>query len=102
MRRSDVSIPPDRLMKVNEALYRSERALASGNGLPGRDWYKHRLYAPGLYTGYGAKTLPGVREAVESGKWDEANQQAAALASALKAFNTQIEEATRELRSIGE
>jgi N-acetylated-alpha-linked acidic dipeptidase len=94
--------PPERLVTVNESLYRSERALAGGPGLPGRDWYKHRLYAPGLYTGYGAKTLPGVREAVESGNWDEANQQARALAASLKAFNTQIEEATRELRSIAE
>jgi N-acetylated-alpha-linked acidic dipeptidase len=97
-----LTISPERLVKVNETLYRTERALAAGNGLPGRDWYRHRLYAPGLYTGYGAKTLPGVREAVEGGSWEQANRQAKLLAKALKAFNAHIEEATRDLRSIGE
>ncbi len=94
--------PPERLANLNDTLFRTERALTTGNGLPGRDWYRHRLYAPGLYTGYGAKTLPGVREAVEGARWQEANQQAKAVAKALKAFNARIEEATRELRAMGE
>lgn len=94
--------PAGRLANLNEILFRTERALTTGNGLPGRDWYRHRLYAPGLYTGYGAKTLPGVREAVEGGRWQEANQQAQAVAKVLKAFNARIEEATRSLRAISE
>ena len=75
-------------------------ARASGgiDGLPGREWYRHQIYAPGLYTGYGAKTLPGVREAVEAGRLEEANQQARRVAQALKAMATQIEESARLLR----
>lgn len=44
-------------------------------GLTRRAWYKHTLYAPGLYTGYGVKTLPGIREAIEQRNWEEAQQQ---------------------------
>jgi N-acetylated-alpha-linked acidic dipeptidase len=94
--------PAERLANLNEILFRTERALTTGSGLPGREWYRHRLYAPGLYTGYGAKTLPGVREAVEGARWQEANQQAKAVAKALKAFNSRLEDATRELRAMGE
>jgi N-acetylated-alpha-linked acidic dipeptidase len=93
-------IPPDRLARLNEALYRSERGLLSPKGLPGRPWYRHQLYAPGLYTGYGAKTLPGIREAVEASRWDEANAEAKQVAQALKALNAQVEEATRLLRAL--
>lgn len=91
---------PENLGRLNEVLYRAERALTSPKGLPGRDWFRHQLYAPGMYTGYGAKTLPGVREAVEAGRWDEANQQAKRVAGAIKALNAQIEEATRLLREL--
>ena len=59
-----------------------ERALL-GPGLPGRPWYRHTLYAPGLLTGYGVKTIPGVREALESCRWDEAEAQAKIVADAL-------------------
>jgi N-acetylated-alpha-linked acidic dipeptidase len=93
--------PAAQLAKLNETLFRSERALLSSDGLPRRDWYKHELYAPGLYTGYGVKTLPGVREAVEGGRWTEANEQARRVASALRALNSQVEEAARLLRGLG-
>ena len=46
-------------------------------GLPRRPWYRHAIYAPGFYTGYGVKTVPGVREAIEERKWDEAREQIA-------------------------
>lgn len=91
--------PVEKLAKVNEALFRTERELLGKKGLPNREWYRHELYAPGLYTGYGVKTLPGIREAVEGARWDEANQQAAGVAQALKALNDQVEEATRLLRA---
>jgi N-acetylated-alpha-linked acidic dipeptidase len=94
--------PRDQLARINETLFRTERALTSDDGLPGRDWYRHQLYAPGLYTGYGAKTLPGIREAVEGGRWEEANQQAARVAVVLKALNTQVEEAIRLVRAAGD
>ncbi|RYG22761.1 folate hydrolase, partial [bacterium] len=61
-----------------------ERALL-GPGLPGRPWYRHTLYAPGLLTGYGVKTIPGVREAIESRRWKEAEEQAKVVAAALDA-----------------
>jgi len=91
---------PEKLAKLNQVLYRTERALTLQQGLPGRDWYKHQLYAPGLYTGYGAKTLPGVREASEAGRQDEANAQAKLVSKALKNFANQVEEANKLLRSL--
>jgi N-acetylated-alpha-linked acidic dipeptidase len=66
-------------------------------GLNGREWYRHSLYAPGLYTGYGAKTLPGVREAAEAQHWEEANREAKRVTAALHAITAQVEEATRLL-----
>ncbi|MGI8740983.1 MAG: M28 family metallopeptidase [Bryobacteraceae bacterium] len=85
------------LDRVNQVLFHSERALVLEKGLPGRDWYRHQIYAPGLATGYGAKTLPGIREAVEGLRWDEANREAAAVTKALEQLNHQIFEATRLL-----
>jgi N-acetylated-alpha-linked acidic dipeptidase len=96
------SIAPEKLVKVNEALQRAEHTLLLPDGLPKREWYRHQLYAPGLYTGYGAKTLPGVREAVEAHNWDEANRESRRVAGALKAMATQVEEATRLLKLTAE
>ena len=59
----------------NQSLYRAEQQLLNESGLPRRAWYKHTLYAPGYYTGYGVKTMPGIREAIEQSNWDEAQQQ---------------------------
>ena len=87
-----------RLARVNELLARAEGALLLPDGLPGREWYRHQIYAPGRYTGYSAKTLPGVREAAEAQHWEQANQQVHRLALALKAMAEQIEEANRALR----
>ncbi len=53
----------------------SERRLIDPAGLPGRPWYRHMIYAPGFYTGYGVKTIPGVREAIEQKRWQEADEQ---------------------------
>ena len=66
-------------------------------GLPGRDWFKNQIYAPGAYTGYGAKTLPGIREAAEAGRWEEANREAEALAGVLRAVRSQIQQAEKAL-----
>jgi len=92
--------PPDRLANLNQLIYRSERALALPDGLPRRPWYKHQLYAPGFYTGYGVKTLPGIREAVDAARWDEATQQAARVAQVLHALDARITEITKELRRL--
>lgn len=89
-----------KLAELNRTLYRSERALLLEGGLPGREWFRHQLTAPGLYTGYGAKTLPGVREAAEAARWEEARQQAARVAAALSAFSAQVEQAAGQARAL--
>jgi N-acetylated-alpha-linked acidic dipeptidase len=68
------------LAPANAKLLQAERVLLSDAGLPGRPWFKHQVYAPGFYTGYGVKTLPAVREAVEQKKWSLADEQIAAVA----------------------
>lgn len=96
------SLPVERLAQLDETLYRAERSLTLPEGLPGRPWYRHQLYAPGLYTGYGAKTLPGVREAVEGGRWAEANQEVKLATQTIKAFTAQVDLATRQLHEVAE
>jgi N-acetylated-alpha-linked acidic dipeptidase len=66
-------------------------------GLPGRPWYRHLLYAPGLLTGYGSKTLPGVREAIEAARWDEVRDYIGRTAAVLKAASTKIDDAAGAL-----
>jgi N-acetylated-alpha-linked acidic dipeptidase len=61
--------------EFNRLLYMAEQQLLNEAGLPRRSWYKHTLYAPGYYTGYGVKTMPGIREAIEQRNWEEAQQQ---------------------------
>jgi N-acetylated-alpha-linked acidic dipeptidase len=90
----------EKLAAINSLLFRTERALALDPGLPGRPWYRHLIYAPGVYTGYAAKTLPGIREAVEAGKPDEARQQAAQVVRVLSALNEQITQATTILSQL--
>ena len=91
------STPVDKLREVNMLLYRTERAMTLPQGLPNRDWYKHRLYAPGTYTGYSVKTLPGLREALEAGRVDEAVEQAQQVTDVLHAVDTDVQDATRLL-----
>lgn len=68
---------------VNMQLLQAERALTSPEGLKNRPWYVHMLYAPGFYTGYGVKTVPGVREAIEQGQWQDADREIGRAAAAL-------------------
>ena len=76
-------LPAEKRKAINDGLAVAERKLISAEGLPGRPWTKHLLYAPGTFTGYGASTLPGVREAMEAGRYDEAKQQMDVLVKAL-------------------
>jgi N-acetylated-alpha-linked acidic dipeptidase len=78
---------------VNAILKDMERALTKEHGLPKRPWYKHHIYAPGFYTGYGVKTFPGVREAIEQGEFNEVEQQINNLASVINEFSSQIGQA---------
>jgi N-acetylated-alpha-linked acidic dipeptidase len=75
---------------LNALLYQSERKLTHADGLPGRPWFKHMVYAPGFYTGYGVKTLPAVREAIEQKKWAEAEREIARTATVLEGFAASI------------
>src|SRR6476661_5304895 len=69
---------------LDALLLRAEHALAPPEGLPRRSWYRQLISAPGWYTGYGAKTMPGVREAIEAKRWSEAESQAGVLGRALE------------------
>lgn len=68
---------------LNRKLYQAEQQLLLSTGLPRRNWYKHSIYAPGFYTGYGVKTMPGIREAIEQRNWKEANEQISEVAGAI-------------------
>jgi len=86
---------------LDSALRQIETALVDERGLPRRPWFKHMIYAPGFYTGYGAKTLPGVREAIEQHKWNEAAEQIAIVASTLERTASQIDRATSVVKGTG-
>jgi N-acetylated-alpha-linked acidic dipeptidase len=88
------------LKNLNEKLMESERYLTSNAGLPGRPWFKHEIYAPGLYTGYGVKTIPGVREAIEQKQWKLANEQIILVAGILEKEASLIDSAAEELENI--
>ena len=60
---------------INEKLYKAEQQLMLENGLPRRPWFRHSIYAPGFYTGYGVKTLPGIRESIEERDWESVQEQ---------------------------
>ena len=81
--------------ELNKLLYQSEQKLLVAQGLPRRAWYKHTIYAPGFYTGYGVKTLPGIREAIEQRSWKEAQEQIEVAAKTIAAYSKQVEEATK-------
>jgi len=72
------------LAEVNKMLIDSERRLTTAEGLPNRPWFKHQLYAPGFYTGYSAKTVPAVREAIEQKQWKQADDAIVVVAHVLQ------------------
>ncbi|MCB1692917.1 MAG: M28 family metallopeptidase [Pseudomonadales bacterium] len=76
---------------VNRLLYTSERLMTLDKGLPRRPWYRHHIYAPGFYTGYGVKTLPGVREAIEERHWQEADEKIADTAGVIRTLAASIQ-----------
>ena len=86
-----------KLGTLNHELIESERRLTNADGLPRRPWYKHLLYAPGVYSGYGVKTIPGVREGIEQKKYAEADQEIARVSKALEDEAALIESAATEL-----
>jgi N-acetylated-alpha-linked acidic dipeptidase len=79
--------------RINEDLARIDQLLLDSSGLPGRPWFKNMVYAPGTLTGYGAKTLPGVREAIEQRRWDDARAYVGRTAAVLEAYASRLDAA---------
>jgi N-acetylated-alpha-linked acidic dipeptidase len=88
------------LTNLNALLIQSEHKLTTPQGLPGRFWYKHELYAPGTYTGYAAKAIPAVREGLEQKRWKEAEDAAARVAGVLQNEAQLISTAASQLAAI--
>jgi N-acetylated-alpha-linked acidic dipeptidase len=91
---------PDAVRTINARLIQSERQLTDPGGLPRRAWYRHLLYAPGFYTGYSVKTLPGVREAIEQKHYDEAESEVVRIARALEREAALVTAAAADLEKI--
>ena len=89
---------PAAAARANSILQGVEMTLTDPRGLPGRPWYRHLIYAPGLLTGYGSKTLPGVREAIEGRRWAEASEFIGRTAEALNRASARIDRATAALK----
>ena len=81
----------NKIAAINAKIFAAEQSLLLPAGLPRRPWYKHSLYAPGFYTGYGVKTVPGVREAIEQKNWSETQLQIVAVANAINKFSSYLD-----------
>jgi N-acetylated-alpha-linked acidic dipeptidase len=93
-----VGLSDARLARLQSLMFDIDQTLAPNVGLPGRAWYKNLIYAPGRFTGYGTKTLPGVREAIEDQRWADANRYAKLTADALNAYSDRLDKATAVLK----
>lgn len=94
------SVPQDPAKQValDHALMHVEQALLTEQGLPKRPWFRHEIYAPGLYTGYGVKTVPGVREAIEQRQWTDVPAQVDIIARVINAYAGEIDRAAALLK----
>ena len=91
------SLSAEKKAQINALLKNVEQAMLREEGLPRRDWFKHMIYAPGFYTGYGVKTLPGIREGLEQRRWDEVDFFINEVAKALNRASERINKATKIL-----
>lgn len=89
---------PEQQAALDRTLMHLEQSLTRDEGLPKRPWYRHFVYAPGYYTGYGVKTLPGVREAIEQHQWKDANDQIVIVAKVLEGYAAAVRSATPSMR----
>jgi len=87
------------LQDLNRLLLTSEQKLGNTEGLPRRDWFKHQIYAPGFYTGYGVKTMPQIREGLEEGRFTEAQGGVRTVSAAVNALAAQVEQAAKALQA---
>ena len=91
------SLSAEQKAQINYLLKNVEQSMQRENGLPRRDWFKHMIYAPGYYTGYGVKTLPGIREGLEERNWDEVDLFIGEVSKALDRASSTINNATNIL-----
>jgi N-acetylated-alpha-linked acidic dipeptidase len=87
------ALPPAAQARINAMLANIDQLLLDPQGLPGRPWFQNLVYAPGTLTGYGAKTLPGVREAIEQRRWDDARTYVVRTAAVLDAYASRLDSA---------
>lgn len=92
------TLSTDKKNELNKRLYRAEQVLLTKEGLPRRGWYRHAVYAPGFYTGYGVKTLPGIREAIEQRNWKEAQEQVEIAAITINNFSAYLDAAAAGIK----
>ena len=88
------------LQQLNKLLLTSEQRLGNTEGLPRREWFKHQMYAPGFYTGYGVKTMPQIREGLEENRFTEAQGGVRTVSAAVNALAAQVNEAARSLERV--
>ena len=92
--KAGLKIDASKLDQLNATLRSLEQTLLSSEGLPGRPWFRHMIYAPGLKTGYAVKTLPGIREAIEDRRWSDAERFAAVVAGVLGHYCDELDKVT--------
>ena len=90
--RGPLAWPASEQRAIDALLYMTERFLTRAEGLPRRPWFRHQIYSPGFYTGYGAKTLPGVREAIEMETWGEAASEIERVSGVIAGIAGKIEQ----------
>ena len=93
------SLAPAARARVDATLKDIDQTLIDPAGLPFRPWYKNLIYAPGRFTGYGAKTLPGIREAIEERRFDDATAYVAKTAAVLNAYADRLDAAVKEAKA---
>jgi N-acetylated-alpha-linked acidic dipeptidase len=98
MRNQGGKLSPQAQVALDQALMQTERAMTREAGLPRRPWFKHQIYAPGFYTGYGVKTLPAIREAIEQRNWTEAEQQIKLVSETITGIAEAIDRSTSHLK----
>ncbi|MGH8304576.1 MAG: transferrin receptor-like dimerization domain-containing protein [Steroidobacteraceae bacterium] len=96
-----LALDKSRRRQLNQLLQGMEQRLTDARGLPGRGWYRHFVYAPGMLTGYGVKTLPAVREAIDGARWAEAGEYIPITARVLANYCDGIDQATALLNPGG-
>jgi N-acetylated-alpha-linked acidic dipeptidase len=98
--RGKVTANQSALVALNAKLRQAEIQLIDNDGLFRRPWYRHLIYAPGFYTGYGVKTVPGVREGIEDGRYADAEKEVSRVAAALTRLTSLIDSASADLENL--